>query len=119
VKSGLGGIARIWAAGKYSLSGLSLAWRKEAAFRQGLLLAACAVGLAQLLPLSPGSRLVLSVLPFLIPMAELLNSAVEALTDLVSPEYHELAKAAKDMGSAAVMLAIAANALAWVLALAI
>lgn len=117
VKSGLGGAKRVIAAGKYSLAGLGFAWTREAAFRQGVILALVAMVAAQLVPFERPVRILLTVLPLLIPIAELLNSAVEALTDLVSPDYHELAGAAKDLGSAAVMLAILANGLAWALAL--
>jgi diacylglycerol kinase (ATP) len=54
---------------------------------------------------------------FLVLAAELLNSAIEAVVDLVSPDFHELAGRAKDLGSAAVFLLLAATALCWVLVL--
>jgi diacylglycerol kinase (ATP) len=50
-------------------------------------------------------------------VVELLNSAVEAVVDRASPEHHELAKRAKDYGSAAVMIALSVTGLVWVLLL--
>lgn len=116
MKAGHTGVRRIVAAAGYSLAGLGFAWRREAAFRQGVLLAVVLVAAAGFAGFAPQTKLVLVVLALLVPFAEIVNSAIEALTDLVSPGPHELAKAAKDMGSAAVFIALAINVLAWYLA---
>jgi diacylglycerol kinase (ATP) len=118
MKSNYTGLKRVIAAAGYSLEGICFAWRREAAFRQGLLLMAVLVGMALSVGFDPLTRLFLVVLAFLIPLAEIINSAIEAVVDLVSPEAHDLAKAAKDMGSAAVFIALLMNAVAWVLSLA-
>lgn len=117
MKAGHTGVKRILAATGYSLAGLGFAWRREAAFRQGVLLAAVLMAAAWFSGFTLQTRILLIVLAFLIPFAEIVNSAIEALTDLVSPGPHELAKAAKDMGSAAVFIVLAINALAWLLSL--
>lgn len=97
----------------YSLAGMKSAFVREEAFRLevlGLIL------LGLVLPFAPWplwKKIALLAVYFLIPLTELLNTAVEDLSDLVSPEYNEYIKRAKDKGSAAVLLAIAVNALAF------
>lgn len=111
------GWRRISSAAFHSLDGLAAAWRLEAAFRQEIALAAVLVPAACLLPVSriEALLLVLSVLAVLV--VELLNSAIEAVVDRVSGEYHALSKRAKDLGSAAVLLALAGAALTWLVVL--
>ena len=106
------GAAHFFAACRYSLSGLRYAW-SESAFRQELLAGCLLLPAAWLLPFPFWQSLLLSLLWLLLLIIELLNSAIEAAVDLVSPQYHPLAKKAKDLGSAAVALCISANALAW------
>ena len=108
-----GGAQRLLAATRYSISGLKAAWRDEAAFRQEL--AACAVlmPLALWLPVSLLERIALLGVLVLVLIVELLNSAVEAAVDRVGVERHELAKRAKDLGSAAVMIALLFAATTW------
>lgn len=110
-----GGLARIRNALGYSLRGLRLAWRVESAFRQELLLALVLIPIALLLRVSALERLALIAPVVLVLIVELLNSAVEAAVDRISLERHELAGRAKDLGSAAVFLALGLCLLSWVL----
>ncbi|MES2565123.1 MAG: diacylglycerol kinase [Pseudomonadota bacterium] len=111
------GLARIWNAVFYSLDGMSAAFRHEDAFRQEVLLALVLIPIAIHMPASgPGKAMMVgSVL--LVLIVELLNSSIEALTDRVSLEDHMLSKRAKDMGSAAVMLALINVPTVWLLVL--
>lgn len=101
----------------YSLEGLAAAARHEAAFRQELLLAAVLVPLGLWLGADGVERALLAGSVLLVLVVELLNSAVEATVDRVSLEDHELARRAKDYGSAAVMLSLAAACVVWLLVL--
>ena len=108
------GIKRIYKAFFYSMDGLAHAWRHETAVRQELIWTALAVPAALLIPgFVPVTRLILLLVILLLPLVELLNSAIEAVVNKASPEYHVLAKQAKDMGSAAVLLAILMQAATW------
>lgn len=101
----------------WSIKGLRAAWRHEASFRlEGYLLV---VLFPAGLWLGQGAveKSILCGSLVLVLSAELLNSAVEAVVDKVSPEYHELAGRAKDMGSAAVMLLMLNVVLCWSLIL--
>jgi len=98
----------------YSRDGLVAAWRGEAAFRQEILLAAVAVPLAIHLGRSGVERALMIGSILVILIVEILNSAVEAVVDKASPEKSELAKRAKDMGSAAVLLALVNAAAVWI-----
>lgn len=99
----ISGFKRIGTALIYSLQGLQSAWRHEAAFRQEsvlvLLLFPCAWWLGQ----TPLEIVSLVGVLLLVLIVELLNSALEALADTVSTDFHPLIKQAKDMGSAAVL----------------
>lgn len=109
----VGGLARIGKAFGYSLQGLRHAMRFEAAFRQELLVAVPAmIGLC-FLPVSAVEKLVLLASVLLVLIVELLNSAIEAVVDRVSTERHPLSGRAKDMGSAAVLLAVIFMIAAW------
>ena len=100
------GLKRIADATGYTLKGLSAAWRNESAFRQEAVLAALLAPLAFWLGRSlPEVALLLATLAFVLT-TELLNSAIEAVVDRASPELHELAGRAKDMGSAAVFVSL-------------
>lgn len=111
------GLQRLLNATGYSLSGLRSAWRHEDAFRQEVLLAALLVPLAMFIgPTGTGKALmVFSVL--LVMVVELLNSAIEATVDRISLENHRLAKRAKDIGSAAVMISLLNMTVIWLLVL--
>lgn len=108
------GIGRLLNATRYSLDGLQAAWKNEAAFREEVLLAAIAVPLALYLGHSGIERALLIASVWSILVVEILNSAIEAVVDKASPERHELAKRAKDMGSAAVMLTMIGAAAVWI-----
>ncbi len=105
-KPGKKGIARILKATQYSWQGLRAAWKHEAAFRQELLLALIGVPLAFWLADSQSELLWLILPLFLIVIAELVNSALEAVVDRVGHEHHELSGRAKDIGSAIVFVSL-------------
>ncbi len=109
------GGARLWRATGYSLKGLRAAFRYEQAFRLETYISLLIIPLG--LWLGEGSlEKVLLVGSWLIVMiAELLNSAVEAVVDRIGSEPHELSGRAKDIASAAVMVALALAGLTWVL----
>ena len=111
------GLVRIWRAFFYSLAGLREGYANEAAFRQEVWLAVLLIPCTVFLPVSFFFKVYLSSCVFFVLIAELLNSAIEAVVDKVSPEYDPLAKKAKDMGSAAVLLALVNLVGAWVSAL--
>ena len=111
------GVQRIVDATRYSLAGLAAALRSEAAFRQELIAVAILAPVGWMLGANGTQRALLIGSLVLVLIVELLNSAVEAVVDRVSLERHDLAKRAKDLGSAAVMLAIANAILVWFLVL--
>jgi diacylglycerol kinase (ATP) len=100
------GWRRIWNALGYSMDGLRAAYACEDAFRQEVLLALLLIPLAFALPVSWLGRALMIGSVLLVLIVELLNSAIEAVVDRVSLENHHLAKRAKDIGSAAVLLAL-------------
>jgi diacylglycerol kinase (ATP) len=112
------GLRRLINATRYSLAGIAAAARHEDAFRQELLLAAVLVPIGLWLGDSGVARALLCGSVLLVLIVELLNSAVEAAIDRISLEDHELAKRAKDFGSAAVMLTLSTAGLVWILVLA-
>lgn len=111
-------LGRVVRAAGYSLSGLRAAFRKEAAFRQEVIVFALLAPVGVWLGRDGVERALLvgSLLQVLI--VELLNSAVEATVDRVGRKWHKLAGRAKDMGSAAVALALILAVVTWVLVLA-
>lgn len=108
---------RLVNAARYSIDGLR-AGLSEAAFRQELALAAVLVPLGLYLGADGTARALLVGSVVLVLIVELLNSAVEAVVDRISIDDHALAKRAKDLGSAAVMLALVNAAVVWLLVLA-
>ncbi|KXB30093.1 diacylglycerol kinase [Dechloromonas denitrificans] len=107
------GLVRLWNALGYSRDGIGAAWKNEAAFREEVLLAIVTIPLALYLGRSGGDRALLVGSIILVLIVEILNSAVEAVVDKASPEKHELAKRAKDMGSAAVLFSLLNAAAVW------
>ena len=107
------GLTRLINALGYSRDGLAAAWKNEAAFREEVLLAAIAIPLAIVLGKTGIERALLIGAILLILIVEILNSGLEAVVDKASPEKHELAKRAKDMGSAAVLLSLINAAVIW------
>jgi diacylglycerol kinase (ATP) len=111
------GLRRLINACGYSINGLRAAYRLEDAFRQEIGLAALLLPTALLLHVNASERALLLASVFLVLIVELLNSAIEAAVDRISLDDHELAKVAKDIGSAAVMLSLACLATIWVVVL--
>ncbi|OJW62394.1 MAG: diacylglycerol kinase [Aeromonas sp. 62-46] len=112
-KPGATGITRIINATGYSMKGLKSAWFNEAAFRQELVLILLLMPLAFWIGDSLNEILLLVCISWLVVIVEVLNSAVEAVVDRIGSEHHELSGRAKDLGSAAVFIALALNALVW------
>ncbi len=107
------GLARIVAAAGYSRDGLLAAFRGEAAFRQLVALNIVLIPLAFFCPVSRGERALMIAVCLLSLIVELFNSAIEAVVDRISAEHHPLSKNAKDMGSAAQLIAMILIAAVW------
>ena len=112
-----GGLRRVYNAMRYSLAGLRAAVRHEAAFRQELALGVPMIGVAVLVAPGRWQALAMIASVVLVWIVELLNSAIEALADAQSTDHHPLLGRAKDLGSAAVMLALVLAAATWAVAL--
>ncbi len=109
------GWSRIWHATRYSANGLRAAFANEEAFRQELLIAVVMTPAGLWLGRSAAERALLVGSLLLTLIVELLNSAVEATIDRIGLERHELSGRAKDMGSAAVFLALVLTGTVWLL----
>ena len=107
---------RIIKAFGYSYAGLKHATENEPAFQQELIAVGIMTIIALCLPFTAALKLAIIISHLLILIIELLNSAIEAVVDKASPEYNVLAKQAKDMGSAAVLLTFFASISLWVYA---
>ena len=107
------GPRQIWRAWQWSMQGLRAAWRHEASFRLEGYLAVVLFPVGLWLGNGALEKALLCGSLLLVLSMELINSAVEAVVDKVSPEFHELAGRAKDMGSAAVLLLMFNVALCW------
>lgn len=114
---GFRGPRQLWNAFRWSWKGLCKAWRYEASFRLEVSLAVVLVPVGLWLGRGPLEQLALVGPILLVLSAELLNSAMEAVVDMVSPEWHEMAGRAKDIGSAAVFVLILLALLSWALIL--
>lgn|SRR5690554_2866183 len=113
-KPGKKGLTRLLAALRYSLRGLAAAWRFEAAFRLEVVLAACCLPLAFWLAQSHVELLLLLLSMFAVIIAELVNSAIEAVVDRTGSELHELSGRAKDIGSAVVLMTLVQFLIVWI-----
>ena len=109
------GIARIWNAFLYSLQGISAAFKHETAFRLEVLIAVILIPTALLLPANGTGKALMTASVLLVLIVELINSAIEAVVDRISPEHHPLAKRAEDFRSAAVFLNLINVPLIWTL----
>ena len=107
------GLRRLINAFGYSMEGLSAAYKNEDAFRQELRLALVLIPLAAYLGHNGLERAVMIACVFLVVIVELLNSSVEATVDRISLDHHLLAKRAKDIGSAAVLLSLINLIVVW------
>ncbi|CAB5091338.1 Diacylglycerol kinase (EC [Olavius algarvensis associated proteobacterium Delta 3] len=110
------GVSRLRAALGHSLNGLRCAVRNEEAFRQEICIIAVLLVVLFFLPLSQVSKGLLFFATMGVLIVELLNSAIESVVDIASPEYHNLAKRAKDLGSAAVLVSLVLAGLLWLAA---
>ena len=100
------GLRRLLNALAYSAAGLRAAYRHEDAFRQEVMLAALMIPLALLLPSNGAGHALMIGSVLLVLIVELVNSAIEAAVDRISLDQHRLSKRAKDIGSAAVLVAL-------------
>ena len=107
------GLRRVWNAFSYSLAGLKAAYLCEDAFRQEVWLALLLIPAALALPVPWLGRGMMIASVLLVLVVELLNSAIEAVVDRVSLENHRLAKRAKDIGSAAVLVSLLIVVVVW------
>lgn len=97
-----GPIDALLASFAYAAAGLAWAWTHERNFRTEVVVGVLAVALSLALGVNPAPVVLAAIL---VLGLELVNSAIEATLDLVMPDFHPLAKVAKDLGAAAVMLA--------------
>lgn len=111
------GITRLVKAGFNSYRALCWLCKHEAAFRQEMLLLVVLLPVPFLLDMSLPVRLVMIISLLLLPLVEILNTAIEAVVDRIGPEFHSLSGLAKDLGSAAVLLSMLIVSLVWGLAL--
>jgi diacylglycerol kinase (ATP) len=111
------GLVRLMNAFGYSLEGFKAAFKHEDAFRQEVFLAIVLIPLAVYLGKSSIERALMIASILLVLIVELLNSAIEAAVDHTSTEHNALAKRAKDIGSAAVFLALSIVVTVWGLVL--
>ncbi len=115
--SGHKGFTRIVKATRYSWQGIQAAYKHEEAFRQEAWLCLVLIPLGLYLGETGIEKALLVATALLIPIVEILNSAIEAVVDRFGSELHELSGRAKDMGSAAVALSIVLLAVVWFLVL--
>lgn len=111
------GLTRVLNAFRYSMAGLAAAYRNEDAFRQEVWLAVILIPLALFLPVGAIGKALMVASVLLVVIVELINSALEATVDRISLEQHHLAKRAKDIGSAAVFVALVNVVAVWGLVL--
>lgn len=111
------GLRRLCSAFGYSLAGFRAAYKHEDAFRQEALLAVILIPLAIWLHVSLVGRALMIGSVLLVIIVELLNSAIEATVDRISLDSHDLAKRAKDIGSAAVLVSLVNAVVIWGLVL--
>jgi len=111
------GAKRLLNAFNYSCSGIKEAYRNEDAFRQEVWLAAILLPLALWVNTTAIGRALLIGSALLLLIVELLNSSIEATVDRISLDEHALAKRAKDIGSAAVLIALVNLVVVWLLVL--
>lgn len=107
------GSARLIAAFGFSMKGLKRTYATEAAFRQEVWLAVVLLPLAFFVGGSPLEIAMLIASVLLLLIVELLNSAIENVVDRIGSEYHELSGAAKDTGSAAVLITMGLVVVVW------
>ena len=110
---GTTGLGRLFKACGFSMQGLSSAFKSEAAFRQEIYLSIILIPLSFYLGDTGTERALLVVVILLVLITELINSGIEAVVDRFGVEHHELSGRAKDVGSAAVLIALLNVVLVW------
>lgn len=110
------GLSRVWHAFGYSMAGLRAGWH-ETAFRQEAIASLVLIPAAIWLGRSWVETALLAGSVILVMIIELLNTGIETAIDRIGPEWHDLSKRAKDMGSAAVLLSLLLCAGVWAMAL--
>ena len=110
------GLNRVWHALGYSVAGLRAGWH-ETAFRQEAIASVLLLPAAFWLGRSWVESVLLAGTVVLVMVVELLNTGIETAIDRIGPEWHDLSKRAKDMGSAAVLLSLLLCATTWCLAI--
>ena len=115
--AGKKGIDRIVAAFFYSLNGLRFAITHETAFIQEVSIYGILLVILFFLPISITFKCILLLGNTIVLIVELLNSAIESIVDMTSPEYNVRAKQAKDLGSAAVLISIMLAIALWIYAI--
>ncbi|PKF78835.1 diacylglycerol kinase [Vibrio sp. vnigr-6D03] len=114
MKPGATGLTRVVHATRYSMKGLKAAWINEAAFRQEVVLLVFLSTLTFFLPVTPLEQVAMISVVLLVIIVELLNSAIETVVDRFGSEWNELSGRAKDIGSAAVFVALLLAGLVWI-----
>jgi len=99
---------------KYAIDGLIYAVKTETSFKIELLISTIFFPIVYFLPMLFLYKLILIITFFLILIAELLNSAIENVVDLVTSQFHPLAKSAKDIGATAVLFTVILHILCWI-----
>ena len=110
------GLRRVWHAAGYSMAGLRAGW-DETAFRQEAIASVVLLPLAFWLGSTWVEIALLSGSVLIVMIVELLNTGIETAIDRIGPEWHDLSKRAKDMGSAAVLLSLVLCSGIWLAAL--
>lgn len=107
------GLGHVFHGIRYAWQGLQAAWQHEDAFRQEVWVAIVALSVVWFCPVSILGKALMVLCLFLVLLMELINSALEAAVDHTSLEHHPLAKRAKDIASAAVLLSIINAVVVW------
>ena len=115
MKSPHQGIKRLFFAGYYSWLGIKAGWRSEAAIRQEIIAIAILIPISFWFDISHIERILMILSLLLILIVELINTAVESVVDRIGSEFHQLSGKAKDLGSAAVLLALLTATAVWLL----
>ena len=112
------GLSRIWSAFGNSIAGLRFAVSCETAFKQELICFIILLPALILMPLSTSFKAILLMANSLVLVTELVNSSLESIVDLASPDHHTLAGRSKDLASAAVLISLLVSAILWLMAFA-
>ncbi|MFC1495003.1 diacylglycerol kinase [Thermodesulfobacteriota bacterium] len=109
------GIKRLANAFYYSMAGFKAVWKNEEAFRQEIIVGIFIIPAGLLIGETFTQKAILIGVYFIIPLVEIINTAIEATVDRVGTERHELSGRAKDLGSASVFLSICIASITWLL----